>query len=87
MKKISLLFVLMSLLMATLACNGGDNNSSTAMPSGTNLTPGVAATAVRPSTNVTPPTGAATDTGDEIDKLLDELNNALQNMDSLDDLK
>ncbi|MBI4631230.1 MAG: hypothetical protein HY740_05845 [Chloroflexi bacterium] len=46
------------------------------------------ATLPAPTATTRPGTSAATpDKGDELDKLLDELNNALKNMDTMDDVK
>ncbi len=78
-------------LAPTLSASGVKVTPPTAASAATrpNATPLVPAATSRPGT-LTPPTSATQpqlDKGDELDKLLDELNNALQNMDTLDDVK
>jgi hypothetical protein len=94
-------FVLLILfILPILACEINNNDplptlAPTAGAAGTKVTPPAAtlrpgttaqptlASTPRPGTTATP----TLDRGDELDKLLDELNNALKNMDTLDDVK
>ena len=71
-------------LVPTLGAPGVKVTPPTAAPAATKpaaTQPAPAATP-RPGTSVPTP-----DKGDELDKLLDELNNALKNMDTMDDVK
>lgn len=79
-------------LAPTLSASGVKVTPPTAAPAVTRpitTQPAPAIASPRPGTSA--PTTSATqpqlDKGDELDKLLDELNNALQNMDTLDDVK
>lgn len=93
--------LLIFFVLPILACEINNNDplptlAPTLGASGVKVTPPTAASvATRPNTTpsapaATPRSGTLTptpDKGDELDKLLDELNNALQNMDTLDDVK
>jgi len=74
-------------LAPTLGAPGVKVTPPTAAPAATATRPGATPTTAiaatpRPGTSVPTP-----DKGDELDKLLDELNNALKNMDTMDDVK
>lgn len=86
MNRLLLLFLF---ILPILACNINNNDplptlAPTLGAPGVKVTPPTAAPAATPRPGTSVPTP---DKGDELDKLLDELNNALKNMDTMDDVK
>jgi hypothetical protein len=94
------LLLLLLFVLPILACNINNNDplptlAPTLGAPGVKVTPPtVAPAATKPAATQPAPAAAtprpgtsAPDKGDELDKLLDELNNALKNMDTMDDVK
>ena len=77
--------------LPTLAPTLGAPGVKVTPPTATSAATRPSATPPAPAATTRPgaiaPTLATPDKGDELDKLLDELNNALKNMDTLDDVK
>lgn len=76
-------------LAPTLGAPGVKVTPPTAAPAATKpaATQPAPAVTARPNATLPAPPAVTPDKGDELDKLLDELNNALKNMDTMDDVK